>query len=579
MSDVEISDAVSTAETDTVTPSATGSHITVNATSVETSPPRKKVRKNTRKRTTKQVTLNFSAVFLDLLKLRILSSNPAKQPIPDPADPTSLLRPLGFQRHTDNKSPSPSIASETSIDVDSALQESNLLLRTIDGLPARKTKGKSSWVHEHGKLQRIDNEVYWVCSLCTNRSKPHKYIYRHGTKNIRDHLEGKMHRLTEFGENESEQSVYAQQLEASLAQSFVADQFRELLLRWISTAHLPFATVENEQFQAMMDYASPALRCNDVLPASGVTVRSLTMKLFLLYQATIITLLSTCATLIHISFDLWTSPNKYSMLGIVCHYTDKSFKAKTVLLGMKRLFGPHSGANMGQLLIRAIKTYKIGDRLGFAVIDNAGDNDTALVSVQEYLQSQNITWSGPAHRLRCFGHVVNLIMKAFLANKPLKAQRNRRDPITGKKTPWVRPFDAVTKLHTIIVFIMWTGQRIDNFMALTQFAGEDMLRPVKENDTRWFSTYMMISRAIKLKDTIDLFVRRYRGEAKDGKTLGDFKMSSDDWNYCIEVLAFMKPFYNLMERLEGKSESGMSHLPPLFSDFPKIAVLSLGNQY
>jgi hypothetical protein len=56
-------------------------------------------------------------------------------------------------------------------------------------------------------------------------------------------------------------------------------------------------------------------------------------------------------------------------------------------------------------------------------------------------------------------------------------------------------------------------------------------------------------------------------------------MSSDDWNYCIEVLAFMKPFYNLVEQLEGKSESGMSYLPSLFLDFPEISILALGNQY
>jgi hypothetical protein len=132
------------------------------------------------------------------------------------------------------------------------------------------------------------------------------------------------------------------------------------------------------------------------------------------------------------------------------------------------------------------------------------------------------------------------------ANKPFKVYRNRKDPITGVKVKWVRPFDAVTKLNTIIVFIMWTGQRIDAFMALTQFARGDMLRPIKENDTRWFSTYMMIFRVINLKDTIDLFVRRYRGEAKDGKPLWDFRMSSDGWNYYIEVFTFMKPFYGLV---------------------------------
>jgi hypothetical protein len=56
---------------------------------------------------------------------------------------------------------------------------------------------------------------------------------------------------------------------------------------------------------------------DDVLFKSGSTVRDWTLKLSLLYQATIISLVSTCGTLIHISFDLWTSPSKYSMLGII----------------------------------------------------------------------------------------------------------------------------------------------------------------------------------------------------------------------------------------------------------------------
>jgi hypothetical protein len=74
-------------------------------------------------------------------------------------------------------------------------------------------------------------------------------------------LEGPSHRITEFGENTTEQSVHALQLEAALAQTFVADRFRELLLRWISAAHIPFSIVKNEQFREMMKYASPALRC------------------------------------------------------------------------------------------------------------------------------------------------------------------------------------------------------------------------------------------------------------------------------------------------------------------------------
>ena len=42
------------------------------------------------------------------------------------------------------------------------------------------------------------------------------------------------------------------------------------------------------------------------------------------------------------------------MLGIICHFVDKSFKARLIILGMRRLFGPHSGQNMAQLLNRCI---------------------------------------------------------------------------------------------------------------------------------------------------------------------------------------------------------------------------------
>jgi hypothetical protein len=94
MSGLENSDALSTVEINAIAPSATGSHVTVDVTGATTSPPRKKARKNTGKRNTN--TLIFSAVFLDPLNLRVLSSNSTKQPIADPADPNSLLRPLSF---------------------------------------------------------------------------------------------------------------------------------------------------------------------------------------------------------------------------------------------------------------------------------------------------------------------------------------------------------------------------------------------------------------------------------------------------------------------------------------------------
>lgn len=338
---------------------------------------------------------------------------------------------------------------------------------------------------------------------------------------------------------------------------------REKLLRMIAVLHLPFSIVESDEFRDFVLYCSPALRGNDTLPKSGATIKTWLLEYFLLSQLVLIQLLLESGAKIHISFDLWSSPNHYSMLGIVCHFIDRQFKARTVMLGLKRLIGPHSGENMSRLLIETITTYKLAHVLSFCVLDNAGDNDTSLRSVEAYLLTQGVVWHADDHRLRCFGHIISLIASAFTANKPLKVTRPRMTP-KPPKVLWARPNDALSKLHHIVVFIMVTAQRIEEFVAINQDTDDDILHPIKENDTRWFSTYLMLIRAIVLRNSIDLFVARHLSSAKDEKNLADFVLSSDDWKYCAEVNAFMKPLFLLVKELEGKSDSGTLPLPYCF---------------
>jgi hypothetical protein len=36
----------------------------------------------------------------------------------------------------------------------------------------------------------------------------------------------------------------------------------------------------------------------------------------------LISMLQSCGTSVYLSFDLWTSPNKYAFLGVVCYFID-----------------------------------------------------------------------------------------------------------------------------------------------------------------------------------------------------------------------------------------------------------------
>jgi hypothetical protein len=93
-------------------------------------------------------------------------------------------------------------------------------------------------------------------------------------------------------------------------------------------------------------------------------------------------------------------------------------------------------------------------------------------------------------------------------------------------------------------------------MDCTTEASDDFLHPIKDNDTRWFSIYLMLIWAITLKNTITVFTAQNLTSANDEKNLSACIMSKEDWQYCYDVIAFMKPLYLLVKGLEGKPESG-----------------------
>ena len=214
---------------------------------------------------------------------------------------------------------------------------------------------------------------------------------------------------------------------------------------------------------------------------------------------------------------------------------------------------------MSCLLIKTIKAYKLAHVLGFCVLDNAKDNNTSLCLVQAYLLLQGVTWCADAYRLRCFGYIVSLIASAFIANKPLKAIRAKGEP-KPLKVKQVCLNNALSKLYHIIVFIMVIAQRIKEFIKINTDINNKVLYLVKENDTCQFSTYLIIIRAILLRNSINLFVAQHLTLAKDEKNLADFVLSLDDWKYCAKVNAFIKLLYILVKELEGKSNTSMQYI-------------------
>jgi hypothetical protein len=112
---------------------------------------------------------------------------------------------------------------------------------------------------------------------------------------------------------------------------------------------------------------------------------------------------------INLSFDAWSSPNHRSLLGVVAYWIDEQRTLKTALLALRPLNG-YAGSNIADALIPVIKLFDISGKLVAFQMDNATSNNTAMRALAARIPGINVQES----RLRCFGHVVNLVVKALL---------------------------------------------------------------------------------------------------------------------------------------------------------------------
>jgi hypothetical protein len=109
----------------------------------------------------------------------------------------------------------------------------------------------------------------------------------------------------------------------------------------------------------------------------------------------------------------------------------------------------------------------------------------------------------------------------------------------------------VGKLHNVVKFIRSSPQRCELFKRISRendgaqeylLASESTaeLEVVMNNDTRWNSTYLMISRALVKQGDIRAFLVHPEVE----KWLPEADMlKGDDWRLLAEIKLILEPFY------------------------------------
>ena len=452
----------------------------------------------------------------------------------------------------------------------------------LEGLLRNKfSRNRYSWVWQYSTgVLDVENQLkpYWLCNICDEQHKI-TLFNADTTSNSLAHLRT-YHRVYKPGvespSEESEETSSSSAPSRTIETMFLKaskrprsstqdipinlwERFKAALIAWIISYQIAFIAIENDFFKDLIRIAHAGLA--DMLP-TGNTIRIWILDNYEARKLKVKRKLHEDArSLIHISFDLWTSSNAYAFMAVVAHYTDKDYRVQTRLLALRRLYGGHSGENQAELLADVLKDYEIIDRVGYFVTDNASNNDTAIDLLLRQI-SPSLTAQQRAHRrLRCWGHILNLAAKAFLFGKDpegfdemiITHRALAREQ--AELQEW-RKNGPIGKLHNVVVFIRRSPQRQEFFQDFAEDGDEcGDLVVVADNATRWNSVYLMVDRAIKKQTQIDRYIE-YALLGTGSKRLAyEDKLTVEDWQILRETHRILEPFYKQTIRLQSRAST------------------------
>ncbi|KAG6990743.1 putative AC transposase [Fusarium oxysporum f. sp. conglutinans] len=197
-----------------------------------------------------------------------------------------------------------------------------------------------------------------------------------------------------------------QTLVSNLRSSFDLTVNQLLLLDWFTYHNLPFNLVNSERFRRLLLY-NPSLR-EEQIPSDRTLVNLLTNEYNRASQEVRV-LLRKARSMVHFTFDGWTSRQNASFLGINAHFIDRDWKQWRILLALPALRNRHTGAVLADEVADTICAFDLQDRIGYYTLDNAANNDTAMEAL-----AAEFDFDKDERRIRCAPHFLNLAVRAMM---------------------------------------------------------------------------------------------------------------------------------------------------------------------
>jgi hypothetical protein len=97
---------------------------------------------------------------------------------------------------------------------------------------------------------------------------------------------------------------------------------------------------------------------------------------------------------------------------------DANLKQRDIIIAFRNLIGDHSGAAQGTIIRAVLDEYEISQKFHCFVGDNATSNNGKLIKSLNLHPNINVTAN---NRIRCAGHIINLVVKVIIYWKGVSA--------------------------------------------------------------------------------------------------------------------------------------------------------------
>ncbi|KAJ6437118.1 LOW QUALITY PROTEIN: Major facilitator superfamily domain, general substrate transporter [Purpureocillium lavendulum] len=409
-----------------------------------------------------------------------------------------------------------------------------------------------------------------------------------------------------------------------------------LMLDWLTYHNLPFNLVNSERFKRLLLYNNPSLREGQI-PSDNTLVSLLTSE-YNRALGPVHALLERARSMIHFTFDGWTSRQNVSFLGINAHFIDRDWKQWRLLLALPALRERHTGAALADEVADTICAFDVQERIGYCTLDNATNNDTAMEAL-----AAEFDFDWVERRIRCAPHFLNLAVRAMMygtkrdnfdellahwgdkdfisdeedqkqlseAINELAADEDFSEQsaddndeycevetvaeesqgqfpipkvINAEELDKYRKFGPFGKLHNIGVAFRMSSQLVEDFHEAQRQAtpAEPVLSWVQNGCTRWQSDEAMASRALlkrsALNRMISIIEERWihqGGKEQDKPTILTERLSIEEWKVVSALQKILQPFKVASKQLQGEGIPGKRSTSGGFDEYFQVVEMLL----